>query len=220
MSTLTFFKLALYLVPFTFPHIICITLLNLSCTLFSLWDQMKSYITGTPWALTDVLWQIFCSGLSSYCSRLFSWPFPGIGRISAALVENTDVFAFRDDKSGPKLPSQTLGWNGWHTGTSPAAHLQEELLHGQAAALSRCNSSMERSLQVLGGIFIASSFCFFFHRRAQEIWVFSSSGEHHNWNPSLLQLLLNIQILGQCQLLRWSCSVGSWSHPMQWYRGT
>lgn len=76
MSTLTFFKLALYLVPFTFPHIICITLLNLSCTLFSLWDQMKSYITGTLWALTDVLWQIFCSSLSSYCSRLFSWPFP------------------------------------------------------------------------------------------------------------------------------------------------
>lgn len=98
-------------------------------------------------------------------------------------------------------------------GSSAAAHLQEEPLHGQTAALSRCDSSTEHSLQVLGGIFIASSLCFSFHRRAQEIWVLSSSSEDHDQNPSLLQLLLSIWIPGQCQLL--SCSVGSWSHhPM------
>lgn len=100
MSTGRFFKLALYSVPFTFPHVICITLLNLSCTLFSLWDQMKSYIIGTLWVWQMSSGRFFCSSLSCYCSQLFSWPFPGMGHVSAALVENTDLLAFKDNKVG------------------------------------------------------------------------------------------------------------------------
>ena len=73
---------------------------------------MKSYVTGTLWALTDVLWQIFCSSLSCYCSQLFSWPFPGMGHVSAALVENTNLLAFKDDKSGFELLYQTVNRNG------------------------------------------------------------------------------------------------------------
>lgn len=63
-------------------------------------------MTGTLWALTDVLWQIFAA--VCYCSQLFSWPFPGMGHVSAALVENTNLLAFKDDKSGFELLHQTL----------------------------------------------------------------------------------------------------------------
>lgn len=89
--------------------------------------------------------------------------------MSAALVENTNLLAFKDDKSGFELLHKTLDRSDLKQRYGPFHQLTCRKSSAPQRAVKSVGKVMQRPcLQASGGIFTASCLWSFFHGRALE----------------------------------------------------